>query len=120
MRTNPTSCIHIFDWHNQISCKLRTRTPSIRSDLPPTHRSHQTCISGCLTRGAAPDGRSAQENRKTRRRIGRTRGPSLGSSTNRVCSLCNDAHLGHIGAHILLAPLKEEHIRPSSIGPPTI
>jgi hypothetical protein len=54
-------------------------TPSIRSDLPPTRRSHQTCISGCLARGAAPDGRSAQENRKTRRRIGRTRGPPLGS-----------------------------------------
>src|SRR5260370_1121461 len=34
--------------------------------------------------------------------------------------LCNDAHSGHIGVHILLAPLKEEHIGPSSIGPATI
>src|ERR1700692_4922296 len=34
--------------------------------------------------------------------------------------LCNDAHLGHVGVHILLAPLKEEHVGPSSIGPATI
>ena len=34
--------------------------------------------------------------------------------------LCNDAHSGHIGVHILLAPLKEEHIRPSPVGPATI
>ena len=35
-------------------------------------------------------------------------------------ALCNDAHSGHIGVHILLAPLKEEHVGPSSIGPATI
>ena len=54
-------------------------TPSIHSDLPSTRRSHETCISGCLVRGAASVGRSARENRKTRRQIGRARGPRLGS-----------------------------------------
>src|SRR5258708_960662 len=34
--------------------------------------------------------------------------------------LCNDAHSSHVGVHILLAPLKEEHVGPSSIGPATI
>ena len=31
----------------------------IRSNLSPTHRSRETCISGCLAPGTAPDGRSA-------------------------------------------------------------
>ena len=56
---------------------FRLRTPSVRSDLPPTRRSHQTCVSGCFAGRATLHGRSAQENRKTRRRIGRTRAPQL-------------------------------------------
>src|ERR1700760_2933900 len=34
--------------------------------------------------------------------------------------LCHDAHSVHIGAHILFAPLKEENIGSSSIGPAAI
>ena len=56
--------------------------------FPPARRSPQTCISRYFSRRAASNGRNAQENWKTRRRIGRTRRPPLGSCLQRSkCSL---------------------------------